>query len=202
MKSSLTQEQIDVIKGIFDVGTRKSAKALGTLLGCEVKVAGLPLASTVKPAETDIEMLVAPEKFLMGTSTRFTGAIAGEAMFLLPSDEVVKLSAAVLGECGAVGEEVGTQDVIEEVGNILVNACFARSADLLKLRFRSTAPIYMTGMDEISGRFHALPAEEVFWFRFRLTTDEPDMTCYILYLLNPAQGLSSAVQKIMERIHD
>lgn len=200
MSVRLTPDMFDAVSEVFNIGVGHAALALRNLTESPVDV-GLPHVEILTDQDAEKEFVVAPDRFMVGTSTRFEGGFGGEALLVLPSKAAVNLCSVILpDQPGTEGEDrISTREIMEEVGNILIQACFTKIADIMDVRLGATPPIYITGMEDIRARFRAQLSDDVIWFRFSFTVDRLDVTGYIYFLMDPMHTFLHALEQLVRR---
>ncbi len=198
MSIQLSPDMFDAISEVFNIGVGHSAKSLRTMIQAPVSVS-TPVVEILSETESRSEFNIAPEKFMIGTCTSFEGGFGGDAMLLLPSYSAINLSDAIVKFGPKTATPVPTQDIIEEVGNVMIVACFTKIADILGVRLSSTVPIYLAGMEDIRKRFRAQMADDVIWFRFQFSVNQLQVSGYIYLLMDPMHTFLHAVQSLIDK---
>lgn len=136
----LSNEQKDSITELINISFSKAAASLSELTGHRVLLS-VPEIEILKI--DDIE--TALSKYISGEISTvhqiFNGAISGDALLLLDKQSA-KLLANLLVEDTNYSKDfdMSTQEVIVEVGNILLNACLGVFGNLLKVQFTFSVP--------------------------------------------------------------
>ncbi|MEW6004684.1 MAG: chemotaxis protein CheC [Stygiobacter sp.] len=137
----LSNEQKDSITELINISFSKAAASLSELTGHRVLLS-VPEIEILKI--DDIE--TALSKYISGEISTvhqiFNGAISGDALLLLDKQSA-KLLANLLVEDTNYSKDfdISAQEVIVEVGNILLNACLGVFGNLLKVQFKFSVPI-------------------------------------------------------------
>jgi len=136
----LTTQQNDALTELINIGFGRAASALSDLSGFRVSLEVPRITMhAVEQIGPLIGRLVTGE--VASVNQVFNGAIAGNALLMLDEKSATMLS-RLLSEDSAVtgGFDASGQEIIIEVGNILLNACLSVFGDLLQVRVSFAVP--------------------------------------------------------------
>ncbi|MFZ5948788.1 MAG: chemotaxis protein CheC [Stygiobacter sp.] len=137
----LSNEQKDSITELINISFSKAAASLSELTGHRVLLS-VPEIDILKIDDIEISL----SKYIFGEISTvhqiFNGPISGDALLLLDKQSA-KLLVNLLVDDTNYSEDfdISTQEVIVEVGNILLNACLGVFGNLLKVQFKFSVPI-------------------------------------------------------------
>lgn len=136
----LTLEQKDALTELINIGYGRAAGALSELTGYRISLE-VPQV-TMHAVEQIVPLL---ERVINGdvasVNQSFAGPISGNALLLLDERAAAVLSQLLVeGEAPSRDFDASAQEVITEVGNILLNACLGAFANLLHVQLSFTVP--------------------------------------------------------------
>lgn len=138
----LTDVQRDAITELLNIGFSKSADSLSELTGYkiilsipEVKVLPVEELGSILSGivQSDIEKIATVHQI-------FNGPISGDAMLILNQEDSRTLTNLLLNGSQDYLTEASMQDVLSEVGNILINSCMGIFGNMLKIQITFTVP--------------------------------------------------------------
>lgn len=195
--SKLSPDMFDAITEVINIGVGYAARSMREMIGEAVEVT-LPHVDIVDQSVVEEEFGGAAEDSLLGTSTTFEGGFGGEAMLLLEKQAASNLAESMLKDSIFDANSISQQDVIEEIGNVLITACFTKIADILQVRLSSTPPTYLTGVSDIRDLFSNQMSDDIIWFRFRFSVHSIEVSGYIYFLMDPMHTFLNAVRRLVE----
>ncbi|MCU0534511.1 MAG: hypothetical protein MUD14_11525 [Hydrococcus sp. Prado102] len=169
----LTEEQIDALQELINIGVGRAAGILNEMLDSRILLQ-IPLVKVLNLSQLQQELV---EKFadgqLAAVQLGFTGSFSGTAELVFPTESASKLVALL------TGEEPGTPDLdsvrigtLSEIGNIVINGVMGSISNVLKQQMNYTLPFYAE--DSIK---NLLQLDD---YRDRETKPEVDRTVFIL----------------------
>jgi chemotaxis protein CheC len=140
----LTEDQIDILKEVFNLGMGKSLKALSQITGEDEEItATLPNIRLMK-YEDFVSTFSKDEKNVF-ISQNYTGEIRGQSlMFFLDSKK--SEFARILIDSSLPAEEISNleSDALIEIGNIFINAAISSLSDFLEIEIQTEIPEILT----------------------------------------------------------
>jgi chemotaxis protein CheC len=134
----LTDAQQDALTELVNIGFSRTASALSDLTGHRVTL-NVPEV-TIQPMDGLQESLA---RFVQGDVASvhqiFSGPVSGDAMLLFNHEGAGLLVDLLTGEDQGAMDASG-QEVLTEVGNILLNACLGMFGNLLKIHVTFSVP--------------------------------------------------------------
>lgn len=140
MANELTPQEQDSLTELVNIAFGRAAASLSGLTGERVLISSPQLA--IHPIERLTAFL---GKYISGEVASvhqiFSGAVAGDAMFILDYEGAVNLS-RLLVEDRVPLERLDSSDreVLTEVGNIILNSCLGTFGNLLKVNISFSVP--------------------------------------------------------------
>jgi chemotaxis protein CheC len=146
----LTIPQTDALTEVVNIGYGRAASALAELTGHRVTLA-VPRI-TMHPIEqiaAVLSQLVEGE--VASVNQVFSGAISGNALLMLDEKSAMMLSHLLSDDASLLGSfDTSGQEIITEVGNILLNACLGAFGNLLQVRVSFAVPrLHIAGVGGI-----------------------------------------------------
>ena len=136
----LKPEQKDALTELINIGYGRAASALSELTGYRIALE-VPQV-TVHFIEEIVPLLRSlMELEVASVDQTFSGTISGSALLILDAPGAASLSRLLLNEHEAeAGLDASAQEVITEVGNILLNACLGVFGNLLEVPIAFSVP--------------------------------------------------------------
>ncbi len=155
---NLSQQHLDVLKEVGNIGAGNAATALSSLLGKKIDMS-VPSIQIVDFNEL-MEYVGGPEQIIVSVFLRIQGEAPGSMFFVLSPEEATSLVEQLTGTSG---DDIGENDLaisaISEIGNILSGSYLSALSDFTSINLQPTVPnvtidmaaaILMQGLLEIS----------------------------------------------------
>ncbi|MFC0202827.1 chemotaxis protein CheX [Novosphingobium soli] len=142
---TLAELERDALTEIVNIGVSRAASSLRKMIGDQVllSVPSIEVVSQQRAARLISEREVTD---LVAVRQDFTGPFSGRALLIFPETNSLELVRAV------TGDELTPQEVVElegealcETGNVILNACLATMANMLKRSLTMTIPEVLRG---------------------------------------------------------
>jgi chemotaxis protein CheC len=154
---TLSSDQLDALRELFNVGVGQAAGMLSQMLGMSVQLR-VPIVH-VLPADQVLSVLnefgVEP---VAAVKLPFRSEFNGSAMLIFPADDAARIADCLTGQNNELKDmdalRVGT---INEVGNIVLNAVMGTIANRLGIHFRYSIPTYL---EDSVGRLFQLDLDQ------------------------------------------
>jgi chemotaxis protein CheC len=137
----LTEQQSDSLTELINIAFSRTAASLSDLTGQRVlldlpQVAIYPMAELVRALDE-----VVPEE-ITTVHQIFEGPVAGDALLLLDYEGAVQLAELLTDERHPSHKRLNAsdQEVLTEVGNILLNACLSMFGNILEVHVSFSVP--------------------------------------------------------------
>ncbi|MEG0035241.1 MAG: chemotaxis protein CheC [Oscillospiraceae bacterium] len=197
--SDLSDDQLDALKEIGNIGSGNAATALSQMLERSVSIA-VPKIK-VLDYNTVVETLGGPEQLLVGILFSISGDITGMIMFLLHKEFAHMVVSSLVGSefDGATELNEMDQSAIQEVGNIMAAAYVNAMASLTGLTIDISVPnmnVDMAGaLLSVPAIYFANISDKIILIEDEFDHDQAGVASHIL-LIPEVDGL----QKIMESL--
>ncbi len=192
----LTEQQRDAITELINIGFSRAAASLSDLTGHRV-VLNVPRVAIHPVSELDHALEEMAGKELISVHQIFSGTMAGDAVIMLNVEGARALINLLVGEEDRELTESG-QEVLMEVGNILLNACLGMFGNLLKIHVTFSVP--RLHLESLSAMLDSLRVEEedisyalVVYTTFNIR--ESSVTGYLVIILGVA-SLDRLIQAV------
>lgn len=143
--SLLSEELLDALKEIINIGVGKAAGTMNELLGHHIALE-VPQVSIIQPDTLGTEAVPHQHETVSLVTLEFSGQFSGITTLLFTPDSASKLIDLLVGEETPLDEldaiKTGT---LTEVGNILLNAVMGSIGNVLKSRLTYALPSYREG---------------------------------------------------------
>ena len=140
-----TDEQLDALKEIVNIGMGKAASILNGMLEAHIELE-VPSIIMFDPENPGEELADVNHDGLSSVQLDFYGPFSGSSALVFPPESVEELVTALTGEePDSEGFEEATSGALNEVGNILINAVMGSIANLLTAEIDFSPPNYKKG---------------------------------------------------------
>ena len=207
VKRLMTEEQQDTLPEVINIATGRTAASLSALAGQRVHIE-IPELDLLTLPELIVQLNHMTDGEVATVQQVFGGAFQGMALLLLDQPGAIELVSKLVGGRVQSGRlDTSSQEVLVEVGNMLLNACIGSFGNLLKVHLSFSVPrimqqvagdILSTLTIEGQGITHALMIHTI----FRLSGDAIQGRLVILLGVTSLDRLLSAIQKLSESVHN
>jgi chemotaxis protein CheC len=147
--ANLSEFEEDALAEIANLGVSRAAKSLRQMLGEQVYLA-VPKVQIVdrQTAAALVGRGDQPSK-LIAVQQSFNGPFAGKALLIFPEEQSLELVRTIVGEEHSLEDVIDLeQEALAETGNIILNACLATIANLLRRTMNMSLPSVIRGSGE------------------------------------------------------
>lgn len=145
----LTDIEKDALAEIANLGVSRAANSLRQLLGeqvfltvPDVQIVGRQIASDLLGRGSRSSRFVAVQQ-------SFDGPFAGRALLIFPEEQSLELVRTIVGEEHSLEDVIDLeQEALAETGNIILNACLATIANLIRRTMNMSLPAVIRGGGE------------------------------------------------------
>lgn len=138
----LTEDQIDALGEIFNIGVGKGADTLNQMLECQIKIR-VPQIEVLTLKELKEQAEKFGPKNVSTVNQKFDGSISGNTMLAFPPKSAQNLVSALTGEePGSPELDSVTVDTLSEVGNIIINSVMGSITNFFNQRLDYSVPNY------------------------------------------------------------
>jgi chemotaxis protein CheC len=143
--SDLTEIERDALAEIANMGVSRAATSLRQMVKEQVLLS-VPAVNIVSRAEASrlVERGSVPR--LVAVQQSFEGPFSGRALLIFPEAQSLELIRSILGEEHSLEDVIDLeQEALAETGNVILNACLATIANVLRQTMRMSLPSVVRG---------------------------------------------------------
>jgi len=143
--SGLTEVERDALAEIANMGVSRAAASLRQMVGEQVllSVPAVTIVSRQRAAEL-VERGNSPK--LVAVQQSFDGPFSGRALLIFPEAQSLELVRSIVGSEHSLEDVIDLeQEALAETGNIILNACLATLANVLRKTMRMSLPSVIRG---------------------------------------------------------
>ena len=143
--TQLTDIERDAISEIANMGVSRAAASLRQMVGAQVLLS-VPSVSIVSRGEAAglVERGNSPK--LVAVQQSFEGPFSGRALLIFPEAQSLELVRSIVGAEQSLEDIIDLeQEALAETGNIILNACLATIANVLRKSMRMSLPSVIRG---------------------------------------------------------
>ena len=141
----LTGIEQDALAELANMGVSRAANSLRQMVGERVLLS-VPAVNIVtrKRASTLVERGNASK--LVAVQQSFDGPFAGKALLIFPESHSLELVRSIIGDEHSLEDVIDLeQEALAETGNVILNACLATIANVLRRTMRMSLPSVVRG---------------------------------------------------------
>ena len=143
--SELSKIEQDALAEIANMGVSRAAASLRRMVGEQVLLS-VPAVNIVsrRVASRMVEKGHSPK--LVAVQQSFEGPFSGRALLIFPEAQSLELVRSIVGEEHSLEDVIDLeQEALAETGNIILNACLATIANVLRRTMRMSLPSIVRG---------------------------------------------------------
>ena len=147
-KRKITQNQLDALNELINIGVGSGASILNTMLNSHI-ILQVPQVKLLSFAQLEKEILTLDTGRLSGVSLGFEGEFSGSADLMFPSETAMVLVDTLVG-----GNTMGMDfDSIRagtlcEIGNVVLNGVMGSISNIFSSHFKYSVPEYIEDISE------------------------------------------------------
>lgn len=142
--TELTEIERDAISEIANMGVSRAAASLRQLVGEQVLLS-VPAVRIVSRQEAATLVERGSPK-LVAVQQSFEGPFSGRALLIFPQAQSLELVRSIVGAEHSLEDVIDLeQEALAETGNIILNACLATIANVLRKSMRMSLPSVIRG---------------------------------------------------------
>ncbi len=144
----LSDQQLDAIKEVGNIGAGHAATALSQLIGKKIMIT-IPQARCMKLSQT-VELVGGPQALIAGVTMHVLGDISAKIVLILPRSSAIQM-AGLLTKRGTEERQVLTvleHSAIKEAGNILAGSYLNALTEFLGIILLQSVPQLMFDLAE------------------------------------------------------
>lgn len=137
IEMDFNEDELDAISEYFNIGMGQAANSLSQMIDREVTLS-VPRVNFTSHEQSIEELGLNKDKTMVCISEEFQGLFDGRALLLLTGEDSVTLTKLLSNEESPDIE----QDVMNELGNIIINSCLSTIYNLLDSSYECSIPEY------------------------------------------------------------
>ena len=146
--SELSEIEQDALAEIANMGVSRAAASLRQMVGEQVLLS-VPAVSIVTRATAAQLVEGGKSTKLVAVQQSFEGPFSGKALLIFPQAQSLELVRSIVGEQHSLEDVIDLeQEALAETGNIILNACLATIANVLRRTMRMSLPSVVRGDGE------------------------------------------------------
>ena len=143
--SKLTEIEQDALAEIANMGVSRAANSLRLLVGEEVLLSVPSVKIVTREAASKLVERENAKK-LVAVQQTFEGPFAGKALLIFPEAQSLELVRSIVGADQSLEDVIDLeQEALAETGNVILNACLATIANVLRKSMRMSLPTIIRG---------------------------------------------------------
>jgi chemotaxis protein CheC len=143
--TELTEIERDAISEIANMGVSRAAASLRQMVGEQVLLS-VPSVRIVSRQEAAKLVEGGNSPKLVAVQQSFEGPFSGRALLIFPQAQSLELVRSIVGAEHSLEDVIDLeQEALAETGNIILNACLATIANLLRKTMRMSLPSVIRG---------------------------------------------------------
>lgn len=193
--------RLDIFKEMGSIGSGNAATALSNMLGKKVFLK--PIKADIVPIEQIPQDIGSIEQMVMAVYLMIEGDLKGDAAYIHPKENAMKLIAYLTGEeCGdtPTDEQISAY---KELANIFTASYLTAIAQMLSIHVKPSVPHYASDMlgaiiDEMVAKI-GMKVDSVFLIKTEITIEEESLGGGYLMIFHP-DSLDKMLKIVEEKI--
>ncbi len=202
--SELSDLERDALAEIANVGVSRAAASLRQMVGEQVLLS-VPAVSIVNRNEAAklVEQGKSPK--LVAVQQSFEGPFSGRALLIFPEAQSLELVRSIVGAEHSLEDVIDLeQEALAETGNIILNACLATIANVLRKSMRMSLPSVIRGDGAMMFDTKMVEHDDLVLFLYiNFTIKDRDIRGFIALLMDlpSLKTLKEIVGDFIGRLH-
>jgi chemotaxis protein CheC len=143
--SDLSDIERDALAEIANIGVSRAAASLRQMVGEQVLLS-VPAVSIVDRKDAARLVERGNAQRLVAVQQSFEGPFSGRALLIFPEAQSLELVRSIVGLTHSLEDVIDLeQEALAETGNIILNACLATIANVLRKTMRMSLPAVIRG---------------------------------------------------------
>jgi len=143
--SALSEIEQDVIAEIANMGVSRAANGLRQMVGHEVLLSVPAVNVVTREAAARLVERGGSSK-LVAVQQSFEGPFSGRALLIFPAAQSLELVRSIVGDEHSLEDIIDLEhEALAETGNVILNACLATIANVLRQTMRMSLPTVVRG---------------------------------------------------------
>jgi chemotaxis protein CheC len=183
--SDLTEIEKDALAEIANLGVSRAANSLRQMLGEQVFLTVPNVQIVGRQAASDLIGRGSRSPRFVAVQQSFDGPFAGKALLIFPEEQSLELVRTIVGEQHSLEDVIDLeQEALAETGNVILNACLATIANLLRRTMNMSLPAVIRGSGEALFGETAGNDNFVLFLYINFRTKERDIHGFIALLMD------------------
>jgi len=183
--SDLTEIEKDALAEIANLGVSRAANSLRQMLGEQVFLTVPNVQIVGRQVASDLIGRGSRSPRFVAVQQSFDGPFAGKALLIFPEEQSLELVRTIVGEQHSLEDVIDLeQEALAETGNVILNACLATIANLLRRTMNMSLPAVIRGSGEALFRETAGNDNLVLFLYINFRTKERDIHGFIALLMD------------------
>jgi chemotaxis protein CheC len=183
--SDLTEIEKDALAEIANLGVSRAANSLRQMLGEQVFLTVPNVQIVGRQAASDLIGRGSRSPRFVAVQQSFDGPFAGKALLIFPEEQSLELVRTIVGEQHSLEDVIDLeQEALAETGNVILNACLATIANLLRRTMNMSLPAVIRGSGEALFGETAGNDNLVLFLYINFRTKEQDIHGFIALLMD------------------
>jgi chemotaxis protein CheC len=141
----LSDIERDAVAEIVNMGVSRAAGSLRQMVGEQVLLSVPALNIVTRRAASELVERAGSRK-LVAVQQLFEGPFSGRALLIFPQSSSLELIRSIVGEHHSLEDVIDLeQEALAETGNVILNACLATIANVLRHTMRMSLPAVIRG---------------------------------------------------------
>ena len=153
--SELSEIERDALAEIANMGVSRAATSLRRMVGEQVLLS-VPAVNIVSRVTASRLVEKGNSSQLVAVQQTFEGPFSGRALLIFPEAQSLELVRSIVGDEHSLEDVIDLeQEALAETGNIILNACLATIANVLRRTMRMSLPSIIRGDGDTLFDVHA-----------------------------------------------
>ena len=196
----LNELEADLLAELFNIGVGRAADSLSRMVNQEVT---LSVPSVEFRSVREMADYLGGDNVICSVSQNMTGAFDARSMLLFPEENSMEVVRLLMGD--HLSDELVAdlqEEALNEIGNIVLNACIGSIATTLDKQFDVGLPQFESDipMNLLSSSVSS-EADGVLLIRINMDLSESNVKGYLAFLLGPAsqESLQRSLKVLLEK---
>jgi chemotaxis protein CheC len=180
----LTEIEHDAIAEIANMGVSRAATSLRQLVGEQVLLS-VPAVNIVSRQTASRFVEKGGAQKLVAVQQSFEGPFSGRALLIFPQAQSLELVRSIVGDQHSLEDVIDLEEeALAETGNIILNACLATIANVLRRTMRMSLPAVVRGDGDMLFEVGADNGNLVLFLYIDFTVKNRDIHGFIALLMD------------------
>lgn len=185
--SPLDPLETDGLAEMFNLAVGRAAASLARLVRHEIQIS-VPKVTLKSAGEAAAMLPFAASDPLVAVHSVYSGGLAGKIALLMPAAGSLELVALALQDEVGINPAEFEQDALQEIGNIVVNACLAALADAFANEIATSIPAVARGnRHEVMQMLAPNATSQVLLLTIDFNVRDRAIDSYMAFVLNDAE---------------